>query len=151
MNFKIFWAVLLSLVIFFWVGYKIGDSRGFEDGFKEGYTFDCQDEIKVLRATHEELKRAVDLQKKITVQTQNRLDSVAYKEKYGIRDSILHAKFVFDSVKNWKSAQRYNDSLARHGINQARKCPNGEISSTEKLLVASGYKGKFTGSVLGCK
>lgn len=151
MNFKIFWGVLLSLLFFFWVGYKIGDSRGFEDGFKEGYTFDCQDEIKALRATHDEIKRAVDVQRKITVQTQNRLDSVAYKEKYGIRDSLLHAKFVFDSVKNWKSAQRYNDSLVRHGLNQARKCPNGEISSTEKLLIASGYKGKMSGSVLGCK
>lgn len=151
MNFKIFFPVLLCLILFYWGGYKMGDSRGYHAGFEEGYSYDCQEEIKGLRATHEDLKKAVKAQEQLTLSTQRRLDSVAYHEKYGLRDSLLHAKYLQDSVKYWKSAMSYNDSLSRNNINKPRKCPNGEISSTEKLLIASGYKGKFTGSVLGCK
>ena len=151
MNFKIFFPVLLGLILFYWGGYKMGDSRGYEAGYEEGYSYDCQEEIKGLRATHEDLKKAVKAQEQLTLSTQRRLDSVAYHEKYGHRDSLLHAKYLQDSVKYWKSAKSYNDSLSRNNINKPRKCPNGEISSTEKLLIASGYKGKFTGSVLGCK
>lgn len=151
MNFKIVFPVLLCLILFYWGGYKMGDSRGYQAGFEEGYSYDCQEEIKGLRATHEVLKKAVKAQEQLTLSTQRRLDSVAYHEKYGLRDSLLHAKYLQDSVKYWKSAKIYNDSLSRNNINKPRKCPNGEISSTEKLLIASGYKGKFTGSVLGCK
>lgn len=151
MNFKVFFSVLFFLNFFFWGGYKIGDSRGYKAGFEEGYSYDCQEEIKGLRATHEDLKKAVKMQERLTYQTQRRLDSVAYREKYGLRDSLLHMKYLADSVSNWKSSKRYNDSLSRNNINKPRKCPNGEISSAEKLLIASGYKGKFTGSVIGCK
>lgn len=151
MNIKIFFGVLLSLLVFFWLGYKMGDSRGFQDGFKDGYSYDCQEEIKALKATHDDLKKAVSVQKKLTVETQKRLDSAAYFERYGLRDSLVHVKYVQDSAKNWKSAKAYNDSLSRHNILKPRKCPNGEISSTEKLLIASGYKGDLSGSVLGCK
>ena len=147
-KFFIFFILFLSVAV---IAYKIGDSRGYDAGFQEGYSFDCRDEIKGLRVTHEALKKAVKTQEQITFQTQKRLDSVAYHEKYGFRDSLLHMKYLADSVVNWKSAQRYNDSLSRYNINSPRKCPNGEISSTEKLLLASGYKGKFSGPVVGCK
>lgn len=150
-DWKMFWCVLLGWLISGFMGYKYGDFRGYKAGFEEGYSYDCQEEIKGLRATHEDLKKAVKVQEQLTLSTQRRLDSVAYHEKYGLRDSLLRAKYLQDSVKYWKSAKSYNDSLSRNNINKPRKCPNGEISSTEKLLIASGYKGKFTGSVLGCK
>lgn len=151
MNFKIFIGFLVGWILSGYLGFKYGDSRGYEAGFSEGYSYDCQEEIKALRATHEDLKKAVKTQEQIVFQTQKRLDSVAYHEKFGFRDSLLHVKYSLDSSVNWKSAQRYNDSLSRNGINKPRKCPNGEISSTEKLLLASGYKGQFNGPVVGCK
>lgn len=151
MNSRLIFLFLAVTSVFFVLGFKIGDSRGFEAGFEEGYSYDCHEEIKGLRATHENLKKAVKTQEQLTKSTQRRLDSVAYHEKFGLRDSLLHLKYKADSVVNWKSASRYNDSLSRHNINKPRKCPNGEISSTEKLLIAAGYKGIFTGAVLGCK
>lgn len=150
-DWKMFWCVLLGWLIAGFMGYKYGDFTGYQAGFEEGYSYDCQEEIKGLRVTHEALKKAVKTQEQITFQTQKRLDSVAYHDQYGLRDSLLHVKYLLDSVSNWKSAQRYNDSLSRNNINKPRKCPNGEISSTEKLLLASGYKGKFSGPVVGCK
>lgn len=151
MNTRTYFFILIVTAVSFLLGFKIGDFRGYKAGFEEGYSYDCQAEIMSLRATHEDLKKAVKAQEQLTLSTQRRLDSVAYREKYGLRDSLLHAKYLQDSVKYWKSAKSYNDSLSRNNINKPRKCPNGEISSTEKLLIASGYKGKFTGSVLGCK
>lgn len=151
MNTRTYFFILIVTAVSFLLGFKIGDFRGYNAGFEEGYSYDCQAEIMSLRATHEDLKKAVKTQEQITFQTQRRLDSVAYHEKYGLRDSLLHMKYLADSVVNWKSAKRYNDSLSRNNINKPRKCPNGEISSAEKLLIASGYKGKFTGSVIGCK
>ena len=151
MNTRTYIFILIVTAVSFLLGFKIGDFRGYKAGFEEGYSYDCQAEIMSLRAAHEDLKKAVKTQKQITSQTQRRLDSVAYYEKYGLRDSLLHMKYLADSVSNWKSSKRYNDSLSRNNLNKPRKCPNGEISSTEKLLIASGYKGKFTGAVIGCK
>ena len=92
MNFKIFFPVLLGLILFYWGGYKMGDSRGYEAGYEEGYSYDCQEEIKGLRATHEDLKKAVKAQEQLTLSTQRRLDSVAYHEE-GYHDAhIFHDK-----------------------------------------------------------
>lgn len=44
---KIPYIVLLVFVAL--MAYKIGDSRGFKAGYEMGYTYDCQEEIRVLK------------------------------------------------------------------------------------------------------
>ena len=69
MNNRTYFFILIVSAVSFLLGFKIGDSRGFEAGFQEGYSYDCQAEIMSLRATHEDLKKAVKTQEQITFQS----------------------------------------------------------------------------------
>ena len=43
-NINVF-ALLVLFVLLMFIAFKIGDSRGFEAGFKYGYGLDCQNEL----------------------------------------------------------------------------------------------------------
>lgn len=92
---------ILSLFVFV-IGYKIGDSRGFEAGYKAGYIYDCQAEVKELRQQHEDLKKAVDFadQKSRMVQFKNA--QLEYSRQH-----------YQDSLKYVQRVKHLNDSIAK--------------------------------------
>lgn len=48
-NINVF-ALLVLFVLLMFIAFKIGDSRGFEAGFKYGYGLDCQNELDSLKS-----------------------------------------------------------------------------------------------------
>ena len=44
----------------FSIGYKLGDAKGYEEGYQVGYLFDCREELKVLRDRVENHEKAVE-------------------------------------------------------------------------------------------
>lgn len=133
---RFYFVSVLLCAVFFFIGFKIGDKGGFEAGFGEGYTYDCQEEIKSLKATHEELKRVLEFQKKFTVDVQRVNDSIKYHSVYGVRDSLRAVKFKEDSLKNWKKVKAFNDSVnsLKDGKFHARKRADGSKVPAEELL-----------------
>lgn len=132
---KIIVIIVLCIVVFS-IGFKLGDAHGYNDGYREGYSYDCQAEITDLKSVYESLQKAVSIQRKITSQVQNRLDSVAYHEKYHVRDSLRSVQFSRDSVKNWKSAKSFNDSIDAIGDGKyrAHKRADGSKVPHEELF-----------------
>lgn len=144
---SIIFIVFALVSVSFTIGFKLGDARGYNDGYGEGYSYDCRAEIDSLQKQVKDLNKVVGFQKKVTYETQRRLDSAAYQRIYGVRDSIRIAQYVKDSADNWKSAKSFNDSVTVNGVSSTpRKCPNGEYSQIERLLQAMGTN-EFKGAV----
>lgn len=101
-KFTISLIVSVSMALMFFAGYRIGDSRGFEAGYKAGYIYDCQAEVKELRQQHEDLKKAVDFadQKSRMVQFKNA--QLEYSRQH-----------YQDSLKNVGRVKHLNDSIAK--------------------------------------
>lgn len=116
-------TAILSLLMFVF-GFKIGDSHGYEDGYKAGYVYDCKDEIKSLREAHEDLKKAVDFSKKKAEEVQVRnyeLEREKYRMEH-LQDSIDHAAEV----------ARKNDSLNKAGYKYTRANPyTGQVRGVD--------------------
>ena len=116
---KIIVVICIFTIAFisFTVGYKYGDSNGYDAGYTEGYRYDCREEIGNLYEQVKATKKAVeftDRQLKILAHENDSLKNPAYaQQRYA--DSIAERKkFTEDSLKNWKIAKRKNDSLAKH-------------------------------------
>ena len=113
---KILFFIGVAMMVFS-IGYKIGDARGYDAGYTEGYRYDCREEIGNLYEQVKNTKKAVeftDKQLKILAHENDSLKNPAYaQQRYA--DSIAERKkFTEDSLKNWKIARRKNDSLAKH-------------------------------------
>lgn len=106
-KYYIFMVVLCLL--FFVVGYKYGDVRGYEDGFNIGYQYDCRDEL-------EHLHDRVSNQSSLLVFTDSVVKSVLRQndslKNWFVAES-LHRAFVRDSLKNWKVARKKNNELRK--------------------------------------
>lgn len=114
---KIIVVVCIFTIAFisFTVGYKYGDSNGYDAGYTEGYRYDCRAEIaslyeqvkaqrKVSEFARESVKnilRENDSLKNPSKARQRYLDSIAWREQYSR-----------DSVTNYKMARHKNDSIA---------------------------------------
>lgn len=115
---KIIVVICIFTIAFisFTVGYKYGDSNGYDAGYKEGYRYDCKEEIAALY-------NQVKAQKKVTEFAQESIKNIlrendslknpAYAQQRYNDSVALHEKYVQDSLRNWKQAQRKNDSLSR--------------------------------------
>jgi hypothetical protein len=90
-------------------GFKIGDSHGYEDGYKAGYIYDCKDEVKSLREAHEDLKKAVDFSKR-------KAEEVQY-ENARLKYSREHYE---DSLKNVERVKFLRDSIDKHDSKKGR-------------------------------
>lgn len=125
---KISFFLLTSILSLFVIviGYKIGDSRGYEAGYKAGYIYDCQAEVKELRQQHEDLKKAVDFARQKSVQVQQENSHLQYSREH-----------YQDSLKNVELVKRLNDSIAK-----LPKDRQGE-------LVVNPYTGEVRTTTLG--
>ena len=112
---KILFILGIAMMVFS-IGYKIGDARGYEAGYTEGYRYDCREEIGNL---YEQVK----LQKKVTDFTSENLKKLLHEndslknpvyaqKRYEDSLAILR-QYSEDSLRNWKDARRKNDSLAK--------------------------------------
>lgn len=106
-KFTISLIVSVSMALMFFAGYRIGDSRGFEAGYKAGYIYDCQAEVKELRQQHEDLKKAVDFARQKSVQVQQENARLEWSRKY-----------YQDSLKNVERVKFLQDSLEKKGVTQ---------------------------------
>lgn len=97
---------ILSLFVFA-IGYKIGDSQGFEAGYKAGYIYDCQAEVRELRQQHEDLKKAVDFARQKSAQVQQENARLEWSRQY-----------YQDSLKNVERVKFLQDSLEKKGVTQ---------------------------------
>ena len=134
-----FMVVAISILLGFAAGYKIGDTRGFQDGYEYGYTFDCRDEIRSLKATHEDLKKAVDFTREKAYQVQEENSRLKHRE------SLLaqNPKLVEDSIRNASRVKFLEDSLAKNKVYGVRVDPyTGKLDDGVKKLLDAAGKGK---------
>lgn len=127
-------TIIIALLVGF-IGYKIGDSRGFESGYKVGYSYDCKDEIQNLRSAHEDLKKALEFadKKANDVQRQNKK----------LRDEKFRMEHREDSIKWAPHAKRINDSLAKAGFPRSHlDIYTGEIKMDLLELIVDEQKNK---------
>lgn len=99
-KFAISLIVSVSMALMFFAGYRIGDSRGYEAGYKAGYIYDCQAEVKELRQQHEDLKKAVNFARQKSAQVQRENSRLQWSREY-YQDSLNNVervKFLHDSV-----------------------------------------------------
>lgn len=95
-------TAILSLLMFVF-GFKIGDSHGYEDGYKAGYVYDCKDEIKSLREAHEDLKKAVNYAQMKATEVQTENARLVYSREH-----------LQDSLRNVERVRFLKDSLKKH-------------------------------------
>lgn len=97
--------IAFTLLLCF-AAYKFGDKHGYEAGYQEGYTYDCQEEILTLRNTISDLRKSVEFAGKAAAEVKKENDSLYYAEgrrRYALlADSIEKATGVrpvsYDSV-----------------------------------------------------
>lgn len=111
-KYYIFMVILCAL--FFVCGYKYGDSRGYEDGFNEGYRYDCKDEIgtlyKQVKANSKALEFTDSSMRKILHENDSLKRQEYYKKRHA--DSLAWLdQFSKDSLKYSVVAKKYSDSL----------------------------------------
>ena len=95
--------------ISFTVGYKYGDSSGYDAGYKEGYRYDCKAEISELYSVVKEQKKAVEFVEKRIDNLTRENDSLKRPGEY----DAARAKFAEDSSVYYLAARKKNDSLAK--------------------------------------
>lgn len=104
-GYYIFMVILCAL--FFFCGYKYGDSRGYDDGFQVGYQYDCRAELELLY-------NKVTAQSKILMFTDSAVKSVSRQndsiKNWFVAESLQRV-FAQDSLKNWKIAKKKNNDL----------------------------------------
>lgn len=113
-KYYVFLVILCAL--FFVCGYKYGDSMGYEDGYNEGYRYDCKEEIGLLYKQVKANSIALDYTDSTIKRVYRENDSLKNKELYQKRFERklqYEKKFAKDSVKYAKYVKIYNDSLMR--------------------------------------
>lgn len=113
-KYYVFMVILCAL--FFVCGYKYGDSMGYEDGYNEGYRYDCRDEIALLYKRVKSQSTAIDAMNAKTRVLARENDSLKHKEKYYLfaKERLqLQKQFKKDSVIYYKSVRAVNDSLTK--------------------------------------
>lgn len=111
-GYYIFMVILCAL--FFFCGYKYGDSRGYEDGFQVGYLYDCQADIGHLYSVvmaQDEFLKLTDSVVKIVQNENDSLKKKEYYEKIAERKRELVKNFTADSLKYSAVSKVLSDSL----------------------------------------
>lgn len=131
---KIIVVICIFTIAFisFTVGYKYGDSNGYDAGYKEGYRYDCKAEISELYSVVKEQKKAVEFVEKRVNNLSRENDSLKHP---GVYDS-MRVRFARDSVKYYKVSRRKNDSLRTvtgSSINNII-LDNGKVNSVACLI-----------------
>lgn len=121
--------IAFTLLLCF-VAYKFGDKQGYEAGYQEGYTYDCQEEIISLRSTITSLSKSVDYVGKAAEQIKRESDSLKKydaRRQYELRaDSIERATGV--RPISFDSASRRSQAHTRDVMRQYRdKQLNGTL------------------------
>lgn len=113
---KIIYLVLTLALCF--SAYKIGDSRGYEAGFKTGYSYDCREEIKVLKGSLDDFKKSLEFSKAQVYRVMTEED-----KRMRIYDSLVNIHGAKASAYNAKM-----DSLEKiDGVKRGRMLPTGII------------------------
>lgn len=108
-------CVFTIAFISFTVGYKYGDSNGYDAGYNEGYRYDCKEEIAALYNQVKSQKKVTDFAResiKNVLRENDSLKNPLYaKQRY--EDSLAWRKqYSLDSVENYRRARHMNDSIA---------------------------------------
>lgn len=108
---KIIVVICIFTIAFisFTVGYKYGDSNGYDAGYKEGYRYDCKAEISELYSVVKEQKKAVEFVEKRIDNLTRENDSLKRPGEY----DAARVKFSEDSSVYAVAAKRKNDSLVK--------------------------------------
>lgn len=125
-KFFIFFILFLSVAV---IAYKIGDSRGYDAGFTEGYRYDCREEIAALYKRVKAQGKLVDFAQKSIKEVIRENDSLrdpsVAKKRYD--DSVAASvQYTDDSLKYWKKANSYNDSLYK-ALGRGKYDPNSSM------------------------
>lgn len=107
---------LAFVAMAFTIGYRVGDSRGYEAGYIEGYRYDCREEIANLYDQVKANRKFIESANETIRNTLRENDSLKNPQLYQKRyqDSLnFAARFSADSAKNWKRARRQNDSIMK--------------------------------------
>lgn len=117
--------------ISFTIGYKYGDSNGYDAGYNEGYLYDCREEIKVLHdrvVTHE---KALDF-------TDQNVRKLARENDSLKRPALYQANYEKnrqDSIKYSERARQVNDSLGKlTGFRTNFILPTGRVNEVTCLM-----------------
>lgn len=107
-NINVF-ALFVLFVLFMFIAFKIGDSRGYEAGFKYGYGLDCREELDSLKA----VSRAIYGQSEKSLQMANSLS---------VENARLRYEKKADSVEKatGKRPESFESSLVRAHADQKR-------------------------------
>lgn len=97
-------------IFFFAIGFKVGDYNGFNDGYKVGYIYDCQAEIRQLKSAHEDLKKSINFaqQKSEQVQEEN---FFLKRRAIALRNN---SNAIEDSIRLVPEVAKRNDSLRKY-------------------------------------
>lgn len=115
MNKVIYIVVTLALCF---VAFKYGDSRGYEAGYKVGYSYDCREEIKILKGSLDDFKKSLEFSKAQVYRVMTEEDK--RMRKY---DSLVNVHGFKAAAFNAKM-----DSLEKiDGVKRARMLPTGII------------------------
>lgn len=103
----VFLIILFSVAT---IAYKLGDSRGYEAGYNDGYRYDCREEIAALYKRVKAQGRLVTFAQESIKGTIVANDSL--KRELKRKDSIdFHRQYSADSALNYKEARRKSDSI----------------------------------------
>lgn len=114
---KIIVVICIFTIAFisFTVGYKYGDSNGYDAGYKEGYRYDCKAEIAALYEQVKSQKKITDFAQqsiKKVLRENDSLKNPAYAQQRYKDSVVAHEQYSRDSVKHYRTARHKNDSLA---------------------------------------
>lgn len=122
---------LAFVAMAFTIGYRVGDSRGYADGYNEGYLYDCREEIKILHdrvVTHE---KALDY-------TDQNVRKLARENDSLKRPGLYQANYEKnrqDSIKYSERARQVNDSLGKlTGLRTNFILPTGRVNGVTCLM-----------------
>lgn len=111
---KIF--IVLSIVsVSFMFGYKLGDSRGFNDGFDNGYSYDCRPQIDSMMRRADSIYKVMDFLSRECQVTAVENHKMKYEKR---ADSIRKA--TGREVPSFDSAVKRSQELTRETLREAR-------------------------------
>ena len=107
---KILFILGIAMMVFS-IGYKIGDARGYDAGYTEGYRYDCREEIGNLYEQVKNTKKAVEFTDKQLKVLSRENDSLRNPRVF----NEFQEKYHEDTLKFGRIAEKRNDSLKKIG------------------------------------
>lgn len=112
---SIIFIVLALVSISFMVGYRLGDSNGFNQGFDNGYSYDCRPKIDSMMRRADSIYKVMDFLSRECQVTAVENHKMRYEKR---ADSIRNA--TGREVPSFESAVKRSQELTRETLREAR-------------------------------